>query len=170
MRGRKPKPTALHKLTGTFNTTKHLRDRPHEPVAVGDLTGAPAWLSDDQRAGWEYAMRHAPAGLLKSIDQGVLTVWVVAEDQHRVAVIAQTKIDIGSALPLLTKDKNGMPAASPYLGIINRTAARMLKAGSELGFSPAARPRLNAGAQVDTNAPTSPWSEFEVIEGGKKTG
>ena len=36
MRGRKPKPTVLNKLKGTFNVTEY-RSRAMEPVAVGDL-------------------------------------------------------------------------------------------------------------------------------------
>ena len=76
----------------------------------------------------------------------------------------------GAALPLLTKDKGGHAAPSPYLSIIARTGATMLKAGSEIGFSPAARPRIAVAMKVDSVTPTSPWSEFEVIEGGKKTG
>lgn len=165
MRGRKPTPTDLHKLKGTFNATRHGKDRKGEPTADGVLSDAPDWLSPDQRIGWAYAIDHAPAGLLKKIDLAVLTVWVIAEDQHRVSAIQQAKIDANTSLPLLTKDKNGQPVASPYLGVMNRAAIRMLKAGSDLGFSPASRPRLAGGN--DTVEDDSPWGQFAVINGGK---
>ena len=41
MRGRKPKQTALHKLHGTLNATRHGKGRSGEPEAVGDLGPEP---------------------------------------------------------------------------------------------------------------------------------
>lgn len=168
MRGRKPVPTSLHKLRGTFNSTKHKRDRAGEAVACGNLDAAPGWMTEDQQAGWRYVIEHAPSGVLKRIDLGVLAVWVIAEDQHRISAIQQAKIDANTALPLLSRDKNGLPIASPYLGVMNRTGMRMLKAGSELGFSPAARPRLG-GSEESAAKDDSPWRQLSVIQGGKKT-
>lgn len=165
MKGRKPKPTALHKLEGTFNVTDH-RHRAREPVAAGDLLpDPPKWMTADQKSVWCYAIEHAPKSLLKMIDRGALAVWVLAEDQHRLAAEMQAKIDTGSALPLLTKDKNGVPVVSPYLGIINRAGLRMLRAASELGFSPAARPRLIADTPPAVDS--SPWAQLTVIDGGR---
>jgi P27 family predicted phage terminase small subunit len=165
MRGRKPKPTALHKLEGTFNVTEH-RHRAHEPVAPGDLQpDAPTWMTPDQQAVWQYAIEHAPKSLLKMIDQGALAVWVIAEDQHRQATVNQAKIDATNALPLLSRDKNGMAVVSPYVGVINRAGLRMLRAATELGFSPAARPRLVADTPPVID--TSPWAQLSVIDGGR---
>ena len=165
MRGRKPKPTVLHRLEGTFNVTDH-RNRASEPVAPGDLQNEPpTWMTAEQKAIWTHAIEHAPKSLLKMIDRGALAVWVIAEDQHRLAAEMQAKIDTGSALPLLTKDKNGMPIVSPYLGVINRAGLRMLRAASELGFSPAARPRLAADTPPPVDA--SPWAQLTVINGGR---
>jgi hypothetical protein len=50
--------------------------------------------------------------------------------------------------------------------VMTTAAAVMLKAGSELGFSPAARPRLATGAQ-DPADDHSPWTQLKVIHGGK---
>lgn len=166
MRGREPKPTALHKLEGTFNVTDH-RHRALEPIASGDLQpDPPSWMTPDQQATWRYAIEHAPKSLLKMIDRGALAVWVLAEDQHHLASEMQAKIDTGSALPLLTKDKNGMAVVSPYIEIINRAGLRMLRAASELGFSPAARPRLVANTPPPVD--TSPWAQLTVIDGGRR--
>jgi phage terminase small subunit len=109
--GPKPTPTALHRLRGTFNATRHGRDRKGEPEAVGNLSAqAPEWMTPGQQESWAYAMAHAPAGLLKPIDRGVLAVWVEAEDRHRVAMTQQAKLDAGSTLPLLTKGRDGQPS------------------------------------------------------------
>jgi hypothetical protein len=76
---------------------------------------------------------------------------VVAEDLHRQAAIAQGKV--GLLVRIKTRatigaDDPGVPAASPYIGIINQQAKIMLKAASELGFTPVSRPRVYAGASL----------------------
>ena len=43
---------------------------------------------------------------------------------------------------LIVKAPPGAPIQNPYLPIVNRQALVMLKAASELGFTPAARPRI----------------------------
>ena len=172
MRGRKPLPTGLHKVRGTYNATRHGKGRASEPVAEGDLgPAAPDWMTPDQKAGWRHALEHAPAGVLRKIDAGILAVWVIAESQHRAAVVAQARMDSASALPFLVKNKDGLAAASPYVGIINQSALRMLKAASELGFSPASRPRLGGPGDRPGQPPASeasPWDQFTVINGGRK--
>lgn len=153
MQGRKRKPTVLADLHGRPSKDKA---PPREPQAVtGDLSEAPDFLSDAQRAGWRYAIEHAPPGLLKRIDKGALMVWIVAEDLHRQATIAQNK------MPLLVKVSNGpdkpgqvpMAMQSPYLPIINRQGLIMLKAASELGFSPVSRPRVGLMPSLPPLAP-----------------
>ena len=114
MRGRKPKPTTLHKLHGTLNPTRHGKGRSGEPVAEGDLPPEPPdWMSEGQQAGWRHAVEHAPKGILKAIDRGILAVWVEAEERHRTAATMQARLDQGAKLPLLTKTKDGTAVASP---------------------------------------------------------
>lgn len=137
MRGRKLKPTKLKELAG--NPGKRALPK-GEPKPVGALGDAPKWMTTEQRAGWVYAMTHAPRGLLRKIDRGVLATWVIAEDLHRQAIMEQNTLGA-----LVTKTKNGNVTQSPFLPIINRQALIMLKAAAELGFSPAARPRLATG-------------------------
>ena len=106
MRGRKPIPTDLHKLRGTLNATRHGKGRSGEPEAAGDLPPEPpGWMSEGQQAGWRHAVEHAPRGILKAIDRGVLAVWVEAEERHRTAATLQARLDQGAKLPLLTKTK-----------------------------------------------------------------
>jgi P27 family predicted phage terminase small subunit len=134
MRGRRPKPTDLKELEG--NPGKRPLNK-REPRPKGDLYAAPEWMSDSQREGWAYAITNAPYGLLKQLDRSILAIWVVAEDLHREA--AEKIVQYG----LLTKSpKAGLPLQSPYLAILNKQAQIMLKAGAELGFSPASRTRV----------------------------
>jgi P27 family predicted phage terminase small subunit len=142
MRGRKPVPTLLADLHGRPN--KGRKPNPGEPKPAGELSTAPDWLSATQKATWDYAMRCAPPGLLKQLDRSVLTVWVVAEDLHRQATIAQTKV---GGLVSRIKD-TPVFITSPYLAIINQQAKVLLKSASELGFTPVSRPRISTGGVI----------------------
>jgi P27 family predicted phage terminase small subunit len=110
---------------------------PNEPIPVGDLSDPPDWMSETQRSGWNYAIEHAPAGLLRKLDRSVLTVWVTAEDLHRRAVEQVDKFGILTKAP-----HTGQPIQSPYLAVVNKQAALMMKAAAELGFTPVARSRI----------------------------
>lgn len=169
MRGRKPKPTALHNLHGTGNSTR-LKLRKTEPVANGELFEPPDWLTDAQKDSWRYVIAHAPAGVLRMIDRGTLVVWVEAECRHRMAMQQQAILDSGRTLPLLTKGKGGEPIVSLYLGIIQKAALVMIKAASELGFSPASRPRLaNGGGVAEPADQNDPWAVLKSLEHDKST-
>lgn len=170
MRGRKRIPTDTLKLVGTYRPHRHDKERAGEPVAKGELadTAAPEWLTDSQKSGWQWVMTHAPQGLLKQIDRGMLVVWVIAEDDHYRASNKQNELDSRSSLPMLSPSKNG-PQVSPYQTIKVKSALLMMKAASELGFSPTARPRLSTGAS-DSGPSDSPWAKFSVLPGGKSVG
>jgi P27 family predicted phage terminase small subunit len=133
MRGRKATPTHLRLIKGN---PQHRPYNTLEPKPREDLSGAPDWLSAEQLAGWQYALKHAPQGLLKQLDRAVLTVWVVAESSHREAATAVARFG------LLLRAQSGEFYPSPYVGIMNKQALIMLKAAGELGFTPAARPRI----------------------------
>jgi P27 family predicted phage terminase small subunit len=134
--GRKRTPTHLHLIRGVPGK----RPLPAaEPIAVGNLQEAPGWLSESQHEGWNYAIEHAPHGLLKQIDRSILTIWVVAEDLHR-----QASIKVAEVGMLIKTPHTGEPMQSPYLPIVNRQAVIMMRAVQELGFSPCARPAIAA--------------------------
>ncbi len=144
MRGWKPVPTYLKLIRG--NPGKRPLNET-EPVPEGDLHEPPKWMSKPQRAGWRYAIEHAPAGLLKRLDRSVLTAWVVAEDLHRKAS------EMVERHGLLIKAPNtGLPIQSPYLPVVNRQATIMLKAAEQLGFSPGSRSRV----QIDADRRSQP--------------
>jgi phage terminase small subunit len=63
--------------------------------------------------------------------------------------------------------RSGEMMVSPYLGIMNRSGLRMMKAASELGFSPASRPRLSTGKEGDQPEDIG-WSRLQVIQGGRE--
>jgi P27 family predicted phage terminase small subunit len=167
MRGRRPKPTALHKLQGTYNVTDHGRSRSSEPVAEGDLDHrAPPWFTAAQRDAWRYALDHAPKGVVKKIDLGMLVAWVEAYDRHRIAMEMQAKLDADATLKLLIRTPQGL-VASPYNDILDKTAKKMFRAAAELGFSPAARPRIHLAPQAPADDANNPWAALRLIPGGR---
>jgi P27 family predicted phage terminase small subunit len=157
MRGRRPIPTALHRLRGTFEPSRHGRGRQFEPIAEGDLYRAPDGLTASQRAVWRYAIAHAPKGLLRMIDRDMLLIWVEAADRHATAMAMQAQLDRDATLRLLVRGPLGL-APSPYNNILDKTAKTMLRCASELGFSPAARPRIHADLPEPVVDESDPWT------------
>lgn len=166
MAGRRPKPTALHRLQGTWNATNHGRDRALEPIAQGDLGAAPGDLTPSQREVWRYAIEHAPRGVLKMIDRDILLVWVEARDRWNTARLMQAKIDRGAELKLLIRGPMGL-GPSPYNDILEKTARTMFRAAQDLGFSPAARPRIHLAPEPAATDDANPWSALRLVQGGR---
>lgn len=106
------------------------------PEGHGALWAPPDWFNDAQRAQWDYALEHAPAGLLTGTDREVLAIWCVAAIEHAAAVVEVRR------LGQVVKTRDGNAIQNPFLGIVNRQAFIMLRAGAEMGFSPAARTAL----------------------------
>jgi phage terminase small subunit len=68
-------------------------------------------------------------------------IWCVAAVNH--ALAAQEVRKLGQ----IVKTKDGNAIQNPYLPIVNRQALIMLRAGAEMGFSPASRAALGRAAQ-----------------------
>ena len=145
-RGPKKIPTVLKELHGNPGKRPIPVD---EPEGIGDLSAPPAWFDDEQRQQWHYAIDHAPPGLLTGTDREVLAIWCVACVEH--ARAAQEVRNLGQVV----KTKDGYAIQNPYLPIVNRQALIMLKAGSEMGFSPAARASLDGAASEFGDGPTA---------------
>jgi phage terminase small subunit len=166
-RGPPPKPTALLKLRGSFNPTKNA-DRRFEPIAVGELADMepPPDLTETQEDVWRYAVANMPRGVVKAIDRDILRVWVEASDRHNTARLMQAMLDRDTKLKLLIKTPDGL-APSPYNDILDKTAKTMIRVAQELGFSPAARPRIKADpvtieAAAEDDVRADPWTFLEV--------
>jgi hypothetical protein len=115
------------------------------------------FLTEAQRASWDCVIAGAPRELQPGVDETLLLSWVMAEEQYRTAAMMQTQIDAGSALPMLTQDKNGNPVTSPYLGIMARASAQMMKAAQALGFKPGDRRAAVPGRSTPTRIVRRGW-------------
>ena len=147
--GRKATPTLLKRLHG--NPGKRAL-----PVTSsegrGQLWAPPDWLDEAQRKQWHYAIDSAPIGLLTETDREVLAIWCAAAVEHARAAAAVR------SLGQVVKTKDGNTIQNPYMAIMNKQALIMLKAGSEMGFSPSARASLGSRSAAGGG--------LEPIEGG----
>jgi P27 family predicted phage terminase small subunit len=172
MRGRKPKPISQHKLEGTYDASRHRR-RQAEPKADGDLAEMkpPARLSKAQQALWRAVLKRAPKTVLQVADYDAVTEYVDLLDRYERAIAAQAVIDAHNPdLPLLMRGANGIPVMSPYIRIIDRSLASLLRLQSELGLTPVSRARLGRPEELPAPGADDRWGElkrFPVLPGGK---
>jgi len=143
MRGRKPTPTALKELRG--NPGKRALPK-NEPAALGRPTDPPDWLDPVAQEAWRFAIANAPVGVLGRIDVGVLGIWCTAYSLHRAAYAEITKR--GRAALVYRAPQADVLLINPYVSVMNKQAQIMLKAASELGFTPASRPRLTGNGDL----------------------
>jgi P27 family predicted phage terminase small subunit len=163
MRTRRPPiPVELHRLKGTYRPHRHDKRAP-ATVTPGELSAVPpSWMSEPQQEIWKFAIENAPRDLLKPIDAQVLVTWVIAADQHQTAAMQQNEADRGSRWPLLSADKERL-TMSLYVKIMDQAGARMLRAASELGFSPTSRPKLSAPVRAAKgDDPQDFWDRFKA--------
>ena len=147
MKGRKKQPAVIAKLHG--NTNKLGKSKLAETITVegvGDLWAPPEWFDDAQRAQWNYALEHAPPGLLTGTDREVLTLWCVASVEYRIAAI-HVRVQ-GQVLV----NENGVVISNPYVRVMEKAVSQIMRLSSELGFSPSARASLGRAAPEFTVA------------------
>lgn len=133
MAGRKPKPTALKLIQGTLRKD---RANMREPKPSGDLLEPPTYFSTEQSEVWNYAIANAPKGLLKRLDISILEIWVTAYVTYRESALKVKQ------LGQVIKSPSGYPIVNPYLSNMNKQASIMMKASSEMGFTPTSRSRI----------------------------
>ena len=162
-------PTMLKKLRGTLHPERE-RDKYEPSPEINLPLEPPHWFSDDQQLSWRHAITNAPPGLLKNLDQGTLVAWCVAESKHRQAVQAQNRLDRDAEWPFLVapaQDGGKTMHLSPYVALIERASLEMARLAMMLGFSPAARPRI----QLIPGLPPAPiidaqldaWGSMEAL-------
>lgn len=147
--GPRLKPSAL---AAPHGRTNHARKRVvDEPLPTGELVDPPSWLTPEQCEGWRYALANSPPGMLKALDRAMLVVWVVAEDLHKQAAVALAKEEV--MIP--AGPGWSQTGVNPWHSVLHRQASVMRQVSAELGFSPAARPRL-AGQPKAPDFPQPP--------------
>jgi P27 family predicted phage terminase small subunit len=127
-----------------------------EPQVRNALKDAPSWFDGEHKRVWDYAIKEAPAGLLRSLDESALSAWVCAYVLHRRAV------EELRCSTLLTESIMGSVVATPLVAIQVRSAQLMLKAAEQLGFTPSSRSRVTVdpGDDSDDEKTGNPFGHF----------
>lgn len=146
--GGKPKPTYLRVLDGNAGHRPLNKD---EPKPQFRLIEPPESLSDRQKEIWRRTLAQAPPELLTTLDEAVFKIWCIAYDYHDHANSMVAKGGV------FMKTKNGVPIQNPWVAVVNRQALVMLKAASEMGFTPSSRTRV----KVESTKAASKFSELK---------
>lgn len=146
MAGRKKKPVELKMIEGTYRKD---RDNLNAPKVTGDLVSPPNYFSEEQTGVWKYAIENAPKGLLKKLDISILEIWVTAYVTYRESYAKVQEMGQVMTSP------SGYPIVNPYLSNMNKQATIMMKAASELGFTPTSRSKVSV-EQEQTEV--DPWA------------
>lgn len=149
MRGRKPISKKLHELHGHPGKGNATGSKKFEPIATTPLDDPPTTMSDDQQKIWRYAMEHCPLDVVRAIDKAALKLYCAAADAHDKA---SYKV---ATLGLFLK-RGSVETINPYLAVMDRQAILLLKAITELGFSPVARARLRGSIPAPRATPDDP--------------
>ena len=141
VRGRKPLPSAVHRLHGLPGK----RPLPaSEPDAVRRKRPPPPPRSlkgnDRARAIWRlYARQLHAIRVLSQTDEAALLLLVETQLRWEMAIAA-----LAEAGSLTVQSAAGVPIPSPYLAIATKSQEQLLRLFTEFGMTPSARSRVAA--------------------------
>ena len=143
MKGRAPKPIALHRAQGTYRKDRH--GGTPEPRAA--VPTSPTWLDAEAQEVWVYfSGRLAEVNVLTELDQQALAIYCNAA-----ARLARAEKAIATTGEVI-KTPAGFAAPNPWIGIAQKSQETMLRYGQELGLSPAARTRLKVSPPIEQSS------------------
>ena len=134
MRGRKPLPTELKKLTGTFRPD---RANQEEPAGVACLPRCPSHLKGEARKTWNRTGKALLAiRVMTAADWQALSMLCTCWARH---VEAEAKIlELGAVV----RGATGGAVVSPWVHISQKAIEQCTKLAVELGLTPSARARV----------------------------
>jgi len=144
MRGRKPKPAALHIVQGTKTNSRSIASEPAPPPTI---LKCPPILKGAARAEWK---RIAPilfdAGLLTEMDRAQLFLYCDAWGRM---MNAQKHL---AEYGVMLRSPKGYPIQNPHLAILNKSSEQVQKALVEFGLSPSSRARVKVNKPPEESA------------------
>ena len=137
----------------------------NEPEPVGSLQDPPEHLTAEEKETWVFAIEHSPPGLLRLLDSHLFLSWVRAATElelaeQKIAELGRVVKQGGAVRTTTTPEgkvtktvRSDMEVESTWVGIRDKAFVRMVRATSELGFSPTSRSRISlaGGGKKDAN-------------------
>ena len=153
MRGPKPVPTNIIKLTGNPGQ----RPLPTaEPKPRSRKPSPPAHLNEDAKAEWFRIEDELDAiGILSGLDRSALGAYCQAYGRWSQAERALSKMK-NNADGLIIKTVSGNMIQNPLVGVANKAMADMVRYAAEFGMTPSSRSRITTSEQIEAD----PAAEF----------
>jgi P27 family predicted phage terminase small subunit len=133
--GRKTKPNALKLIENNPGG----RPLPDEIEIEGAIGEPPEWFEQDETDAWNDVVEAAPPGLLTAVDANLLTIYSQAVAEYKEASLRLKKEGY------IVEASRGAMKRNDWVLVKNKAAELMLKAGSEMGFTPASRSKVSTG-------------------------
>lgn len=139
--GRKPKPTNLKLIQGTYRSD---RANPSEPKPRAMIPPCPKFLQGEARKQYaKMAKKLARIGLMTELDDMALSMLCQGWAEYLEATDQVKKSGI------LVKSPNGFPVLNPYLIVANQALKKVRSLLSEFGMTPGSRSRIHAAGADD---------------------
>lgn len=157
VRGRKPKPGALHVLDGTYRADRHGPLLfPIHGKAPGSIPEPPKHLTGTALRVWKRTVEDLGGlGILDQADRGILALYCEA-----CAELSWASYKIAKEGRIVPTGLGGQKP-HPAVGIKNAAALRAGKFAAELGLTPTARARLRLGAGFGPDDPDPEESDLD---------
>jgi phage terminase small subunit len=112
-------------------------------------------MTPAQKAIWRRTIKHAPRGVLFETDATMLRLWCETVDRRGEM---QRRIDAA-------RGEFGWEMCAAHRNL-DRATLMLIRLATELGFSPAARPRLRVERRPELS-PDNPWAMLRLIPGDR---
>lgn len=124
------------------------------PPSIDD---PPGYLNDEQRAIWvELVQEHGDR--LSGADRAVFAKLVNAESLYRKAQAEVARVGV------LIKSPSGYPIQNPYLAVVNKQHAFVVRTASELGLTPLARGRVKPSKAPRRPRGDNPFGDLRTLD------
>jgi phage terminase small subunit len=157
--GRKPVPTILQELHGRPNP--NWRPPPAEAVpvppdrnAAAELGPPPAYFTPEQAAEWEDIIRPCPPGLLTSFDRRIVEMLAIATTEMRGCSRRLSQQEARTYV-----GEHGVERTLPDYNNLMKALALVMRASSELGFTPVSRPKADTRVMQPGQRPIKPGDD-----------
>jgi P27 family predicted phage terminase small subunit len=148
--GRKPKPTALKLIQGTYRPD---RANPNEPNPRPGIPPCPKFLQGEARKQYnKMAKKLARIGLMTELDDMALSMLCQGWSEYLEATDQVKKSG------MLVKSPNGFPVVNPYLTAANQALKKVRSLLAEFGMTPGSRSRIHAASVADES--DNAWAQF----------
>jgi P27 family predicted phage terminase small subunit len=148
--GRKPKPTKMKVVQGTFRKDRVVLN---EPKPKNQLPPCPDFLEGKARQEYfRIGRKLERIGVLTEVDELALVSLCQSWAEYIEATEQARKTG------MLVKSPSGYPILNPYVTLANQALKRVRSFLTEFGMTPSSRCRVNA--TLDETGGDNPWRDF----------